>query len=242
MARAQRLPGKRWPWLMRIVIVRPRLFLSFLAGLLVIILLTAIDYSAAGGEIKEWPVGFDTNLLMGWDIGLSLYLGWTFQLFAHCTTAHMRREAVLQDEGSLTILFLVIVTAALSMVAIIVSLGSTPGHTTHKPLDLLLLFVTIVLSWSFIQTIFALHYAHEYYAERHGSGGGLVFPDDPTPDYWDFVYFSFGIGTAAQVADVMVTSRRIRRTVILHSMVAFVFNVTVLALMVNLTSAAIAGG
>jgi uncharacterized membrane protein len=241
MTRAQRLPGKRWPWLIRIVIVRPRLFLSFLAGLLVIILLTAIDYSAAGADIKQWRVGFDTNLLIGWDLGLILYLGWTFQLFAHCTTAHMRREAILQDEGSLTILFLVIVTAALSMVAIIVSLGSTPGHNTHKPLDLLLLFVTIVLSWSFIQTIFALHYAHEYYAERHGSGGGLVFPDDPTPDYWDFVYFSFGIGTAAQVADVTVTSRRIRRTVILHSMVAFVFNVTVLALMVNLASAAIAG-
>ncbi len=241
MARAQHIPSKKWPWLIRIVIVRPRLFLSFLAGLLVIILLTAIDYSAAGAETKQWPVGFDTNLLMGWDIGLSLYLAWTFQLFAHCTTAHMRREAVLQDEGSLTILFLVIATAALSMVAIIVSLGSVPGHATHKPLDLLLLFVTIVLSWSFIQTIFALHYAHEFYAERHGSGGGLVFPDDPTPDYWDFVYFSFGIGTAAQVADVMVTSRRIRRTVILHSMVAFVFNVTVLALMVNLASAAIAG-
>ena len=98
-----------------------------------------------------------------------------------------------------------------------------------------------MLSWSFIQTIFALHYAHEFYAERNGAGGGLIFPEDPTPDYWDFVYFSFGIGTAAQVADVMVTSRRIRRTVILHSMVAFVFNVTVLALMVNLASAAIAG-
>ncbi len=236
MARARHIPGKRWPWLIRIVIVRPRLFLSFLAGLLIILLLTAISYSA------DWFLGIDTILLIGWDIGLGIYLGWTFQLFAHCTTAHMRREAVLQDEGSLTILFLVIVTAALSMVAIIVSLGTPPGHPAHQPLNLLLLFVTIVLSWSFIQTIFALHYAHEFYAERHGSGGGLIFPEDATPDYWDFVYFSFGIGTAAQVADVMVTSRRIRKTVVLHSMVAFVFNVTVLALMVNLASAAIAGG
>ena len=192
-------------------------------------------------KTKRWPVGFDTNLLIGWDIGLSLYLAWTFQYVAHCTTAHMRREAVLQDEGSLTILFLVIVTAALSMVAIIVSLGSAPGHATHKPLDLLLLFVTIVLSWSFIQTIFALHYAHEFYAERHGSGGGLVFPDDPRR--------TIGISSISPSASApprksptsMVTSRRIRRTVVLHSMVAFVFNVTVLALMVNLASAAIAG-
>ena len=127
MARRRHVPGKRWPWLIRIVIVRPRLFLSFLAGLLVIVLLTVGDYWAAGAEPKEWPIGFDTNLLIGWDIGLSLYLAWSFQMFAHCTTAHMRREALLQDEGSLTILLLVIVTAALSMVAIIVSLGTVPG-------------------------------------------------------------------------------------------------------------------
>jgi len=242
MARVKHIPSKRWPLLIRIVVVRPRLFLSFLAGLVVTILLAAIDYSAAGAELKEWALGIDTSLLIGWDVGLILYLALTFYMFAHCDIAHIRREAALQDEGSLIILILVIITAALSLVAIIVSLGTTPGHVTHTVPGLFLLFVTIVLSWTFIQTIFALHYAHEYYAQRHGAGEGLRFPNDDTPDYWDFVYFSFGIGTAAQVADVEVTSRRIRKTVVLHSMVAFVFNVTVLALMVNLASAAIADG
>ncbi len=242
MARRRHVPSKKWPWLIRIVIVRPRLFLSFLAGVIAIAVVTAFDYWAAGAQTNAWPLGIDTDLLIGWDIGLTLYLASTFFMFAHYDPAHIRRQAALQDEGSLAILMLVIITAALSMVAIIVSLGTTPGHATHTLPDLLLLFVTIVLSWSFIQTIFALHYAHEYYSERQGAGAGLKFPNDDTPDYWDFVYFSFGIGTAAQVADVEVTSRRIRKTVVLHSIVAFVFNVTVLALMVNLASAAIADG
>jgi uncharacterized membrane protein len=242
MTPRRRIPSKKWPWLMRIVIARPRLFLSFLAGLVVIVLLLAFDYSAAGLRPTDRPLGLDTVLLIGWDVGLTLYLAATFYMFAHYNPSHIRREAALQDEGSLIILILVIVTAALSLVAIVVSLGTDSGDVAHTLPDLLLLFVTIVLSWSFIQTIFALHYAHEFYSERHGSGGGLRFPNDDTPDYWDFVYFSFGIGTAAQVADVEVTSRRIRKTVVLHSMVAFIFNVTVLALMVNLASAAIADG
>jgi uncharacterized membrane protein len=241
MAKVKLVPSKKWPWLIRIVIVRPRLFLSALAGLTVIALLALFDL-AHGVKSGDWVLWIVTKLLIGWDVGLTLYLASTFYLFAHCDPAHIRRQAALQDEGSLIILVMVIVTAALSLLAIIVWLGTTPGHAKHQPLDLFLLFVTILLSWIFIQTIFALHYAHEYYSERSSHGEGLRFPDDDTPDYWDFVYFSFGIGTAAQVADVSVTSRRIRKTVVLHSMVAFVFNVTVLALVVNLASAAIAGG
>jgi len=241
MVKVKHIPRKKWPWLIRIVIVRPRLFLSALAGVAVIILLALFDL-VHGAKPEDWVLWIVTKLLIGWDIGLTLYLASTFHLFVRCDPAHIRREAALQDEGSLIILVMVIVTAALSLLAIIVWLGTTPGHAKHQPLDLFMLFITIVLSWIFIQTIFALHYAHEYYSERSSHGEGLSFPHDDTPDYWDFVYFSFGIGTAAQVADVAVTSRRIRKTVVLHSMVAFVFNVTVLALVVNLASTAIAWG
>ena len=106
-------------------------------------------------------------------------------------------------------------------------------------LGLVIVFLTIPLSWSFIHTIFALHYAHEYYAEHRGTGGGLRFPNDPEPDYWDFVYFAFGIGMAAQVADVMVTARNIRWTVTIHSMLSFFFNVTLIALTVSIVGDAI---
>ena len=104
---------------------------------------------------------------------------------------------------------------------------------------LALLFLTTLLSWTFIHMIFAVHYAHEYYASHRGKGGGLRFPGDPEPNYWDFQYFTFSIGTATQVSDVAVTSRTIRRTVTAHGMIAFVFNVTLIALTVSIASDAI---
>ena len=97
--------------------------------------------------------------------------------------------------------------------------------------------LTIVLSWAFIHTMFALHYAHEFYDR---TAGGMAFPgDDREPDYWDFVYFSFVIGMTSQVSDVDVTSKEIRRTVTAHGVVAFVFNVALLALTINLAASAI---
>ena len=99
--------------------------------------------------------------------------------------------------------------------------------------------VTIVLSWAFIHTIFALHYAHEFYDEDAPRGGGMAFPGgEEEPDYWDFVYFSFVIGMTAQVSDVGITSKQIRRTVTAHGIVSFLFNAALLALTVNLAAGA----
>jgi uncharacterized membrane protein len=98
-----------------------------------------------------------------------------------------------------------------------------------------LAIATVILSWIFIHVIFAFHYAHEFYGEaKGGRKGGLSFPDDNRPEYWDFVYFSFVIGMTFQVSDVQVTSKVVRRVVMLHGMVSFFYNVAVLALMVNI--------
>jgi uncharacterized membrane protein len=85
--------------------------------------------------------------------------------------------------------------------------------------------------------IFTLHYAHEYYGEgRDGTFGGLEFPNDDQPDYWDFLYFAFVVGMTFQVSDVQVTSKFIRRLVVAHGAVSFVFNVAILSVMVNISS------
>jgi uncharacterized membrane protein len=97
--------------------------------------------------------------------------------------------------------------------------------------------VTIVLSWSMIHSSFALHYAHEYY--RGIKPGGLAFPGDDKPDYWDFVYFSFVIGMTAQVSDVGITDKVIRRTATAHGVVSFIFNTALVALMVNIAASTI---
>jgi uncharacterized membrane protein len=234
-----------WRWI-RVVRARPRLFLAVLLGL-------AIAALAPSG----WRPA--TRALAGWDIALFVYLAFAVRLMTGCDANHIRRRAAVQDEGRFTILVLVVSAALASLVAIVAELSGAnrqPGH-------LALAGATILLSWTFMHTIFALHYAHEYYgekaaakaaekasgragdagpeksAEKAASGGGLSFPQEETPDYWDFMYFSFVIGMTSQVSDVAVTSRPLRRLVAIHGVVSFIFNVTLLALLVNIAAGAI---
>src|SRR5208282_440509 len=99
--------------------------------------------------------------------------------------------------------------------------------------------LTILLSWFFMNTMFALHYAHGYYGDADPSSdyratGGLVFPGHPEPDYWDFLYFSFVIGMTFQVSDVQIEDHGLRRVALAHGVLAFFFNVVILALVINL--------
>jgi uncharacterized membrane protein len=227
MAKPAKLPYRRWPKPIRIVLVRPRLFVSLLIGTIAALMLSK---ALPGQDWLHWL----TSGLLGWDISLGLYLALTYWMFAHADIAHIRRHSALQDEGGFAILILTVAVTAASFGAMFVWLELASRIAGFGALSLALVFVTIVLSWAFIHTIFALHYAHEYYAERRGSGGGLIFPRDKAPNYWDFVYFAFGLGTATQVSDVQVSSKTIRRTVMAHGIVAFFFNVTIIALTVGL--------
>jgi uncharacterized membrane protein len=131
------------------------------------------------------------------------------------------------------------VAAALaSLAAIFAQLGMSAAGAERPRSHLILAASTILLSWAFIHTMFALHYAHEFYDET--AGRGMSFPgDDPHPDYLDFVYFSFVIGMTSQVSDVGVTSKQIRRTVTAHGIVSFLFNVALVALTINVAAGAL---
>jgi uncharacterized membrane protein len=180
-----------------------------------------------------------SRLLVGWDAGVALYLLLVLTMIVRSSPDRVRREAALQDEGRITIPVLTVTAALASLGAIIFWLRTASENETIAPRVLALLFLTTLLSWVFVHIMFALHYAHEYYAEHRGAGGGLRFPGNTEPNYWDFLYFAFAIGTATQVSDVAVTSRAIRRTVTAHGMVAFVFNVTLIALTVSIAADAI---
>ncbi|KQW19641.1 hypothetical protein ASC80_17910 [Afipia sp. Root123D2] len=174
-----------------------------------------------------------TRLLIAWDIFIALYLAFAYATMFSFNTDHIRRQVRLQDDGRFIILGMTGVGAFASLAAIILVLGETP----RQPLQLVLAVTTITLTWIAIHTTFALHYAHDYY--RNAKAGGLAFPGDDTPDYWDFVYFSFVIGMTAQVSDVGITDRLIRRTATAHGIVSFIFNTALLALMVNIAASAI---
>jgi len=153
-----------------------------------------------------------------------------------CDHSHIRRNAILQDDGRFLILLVTALGAFASIAAIVFELGASKRGAS----ELTLAVATIVLSWAAVHTTFALHYAHDYY--RGAKPGGLQFPsgdkNDPA-DYWDFVYFSFVIGMTAQVSDVGITDKTIRRTATAHGIVSFVFNTALVALMVNIAASAI---
>jgi uncharacterized membrane protein len=217
---------RRLPMPIRIVRARPRLFISALIGVVVIALCPS-----------DWRIA--TRLLVGWDVGLALYLGLLLRMMSVAEVRHIRMRAKLQDEGQITVLALTAIAALASLGAIVALLGMSEAGN-REPAHLMLAIATIFLSWTFTHSMFALHYAHEFYDENGGRGGGLIFPGDlKEPDYWDFVYFSFVIGMTSQVSDIAITCRPIRHTVSAHGIISFFFNVTLLALTVNIAASAI---
>ena len=217
---------RRAPLLFRVVGGRPRLFSSVAVGVVV---------TAVCALVTDWR--FATRLLTGWDIAVALYLGLAFHLIVTTDVQQIQAHAAQQDEGQLTILTCTVAAAVASLAAIFVVLGTT-GGTPRPRSPLILAGFTILLSWAFIHTIFALHYAHEFYDET--AGRGMSFPgDEQRPDYLDFVYFSFVIGMTSQVSDVGITSKEVRRTAAAHGIVSFFFNATLLALTVNIAASAI---
>lgn len=131
------------------------------------------------------------------------------------------------------------VTAAIvSLGAIVAELAVAKDiHGTLRYAHIGLAALTILSSWAFTQVMFALHYAHDYYvSEVRGNPGGLAFPGGHAPDYGDFLYFACVIGTSGQTADVSFTSRVMRRTGLVHCVLAFFFNTTLVALTINIAS------
>ena len=152
----------------------------------------------------------------------------------------IRAVAQRQDVGRTVIFIFVIIAACAALFAVAFLIRSGKPEERHLSIHLLLALATVVLSWLLMHAVFGLRYAHRFYddsttsAEEHA--GGLKFPEDYLPDYRDFAYFSFVIGMTCQVSDVSVTSREMRRLVLLHGILSFGFNTVILALTINTVS------
>jgi len=210
----------------RLARLHARLLVSIAVGLAVTLGLAMTDWTMA------------TKLLLGWDIGVLLYLVLVYQLMVTCGIDEIRRRAAEDDEGALALLILTGISALAIMGAIVAELGIAKiSGQPRSGIGVAIAMTTIVVSWAFVHTIFALHYAHEYYGERGDQAvGGLTFPGRQSPDYWDFLYFSLVVAMTSQVSDVVITSKVIRRIVTVHGALAFFFNVAVFALTVNIIS------
>jgi uncharacterized membrane protein len=150
----------------------------------------------------------------------------------------------LVDPRRWVILAIIVAAATVSLVALGFTLQRAPQETPAAlGARLALAGLTVVTSWMLTHVMFALHYAHHYYGDGPAPGdddrGGLAFPGEEQPDYWDFLYFSFVVGMTCQVSDVQVTSPAMRRITLLHGVLSFFFNTVILALSVNLLAGAL---
>ena len=210
----------------RLVQTRPSIFACGLLTVLIVVLLPE----------QVFPVAV-TRWLLGWNVGVLLYIAMAVWMMAKSTHDHIQIRAHSHDEGKFIILSLVVVASVVCLIAIAKELAAAAHMKDgyEKNLHVMLAAVTVLSSWVFTQIMFALHYAHDFYSlkNRH-QDPGLGFPGTEQPRYSDFFYFSVIIGTSGQTADVSFTSSKSRRIGTVHCILSYLFNTTILALLVNL--------
>jgi uncharacterized membrane protein len=207
--------------------IHPRLLLSMFAATL------------SSFAIPSW-IHLPSRVLCVWDAGMVCFLVLTWTAMLQVTPDMMSRRAKLQDEGRFVILCLITAAACASLFAIGFILQDSKGLSKGPlVLHLILCIMTIIGSWLLVHTIFATHYAKDYYQDDPSTDeiddiGGLDFPKGSKLDFWDFLYFSFCIGMTSQVSDVEVVSRSMRRLVLFHSVLSFFFNTAIVAMSINI--------
>jgi len=212
----------------KIVLYYPRLWISLAAGCGLYFLLPA-----------HWSVL--SRVLVCWNCGCTLFLGLIFYWMMHLTAEQICSRYIEEDESAPVILAVVITAALLSLVAIVEPLANikqTAGSA--RVAHFALAALTLVNSWILVPTMFTTHYADLYYSAKEADRP-LRFPETPMPVFWDFAYFSFTIAAACQTADVSTLNAAARRSVIVHSVISFLFNASILGFAINVTAGLIGG-
>jgi len=217
--------------ILRNLLHKPRLMICIAAGLTVFF---TIDLFTT--------LRLATCALLAWNTGTLIYLCLSLNTMLDPSLDTIQRRAALHDDGEVVILLFSVLAAISSLIAIIAELATAKsGGDAMRAFHIGLSALTLLTSWSFIHTAFAFHYAHGYYADSSlGKTPCLIFPGNtPAPPYTDFLYFSFIIGTSGQTADIGLASPAIRRIGLLHCVLAYLFNATVLALTINIAASLI---
>jgi uncharacterized membrane protein len=203
---------------------RPRMLLAVVAGALAALAVPDVQ-------------SLVTRALLGWNVGVWLYLALIGLFMLRADHGRLRKVARAHAEGSGTVSAAVAAASLASLVAIVLELAAAKAGAQHAVPHALIALVTVAGSWLLLPTLFTLNYASLYY--RIDKGAGLAFPgagDDFRPNYLDFVYFSFTIAVALQTSDIAVTTPAMRRMVLVQSLLAFVFNTTILAFTINIAA------
>jgi len=206
----------------------PRVWISFVAG-------TAIFF-----VLPHWSL--ITRILVCWNCGVVLFLGLIYWWMIGLSAERICTQYIEEDESARFILAIVVIAALLSVVAIVEPLATLKQMAgARRNAHLALAALTLINSWLLVPSMFATTYADLFYSVPE-KDRPLIFPNTPMPVFWDFAYFSFTISAACQTSDVSTTNRDVRKVVIVHTLVAFFFNASILGFAINVTAGLIGGG
>jgi uncharacterized membrane protein len=206
----------------------PRLWISVIAG-------TALFFFLPG----QWSIL--SRVLVCWDGGVILFLVLIFIWMTRLTAAQICSKYIEEDASAPIILVVVTLAAMLSLVAIVEPLATVKQVTgSVRAAHFALAALTLIDSWILVPTMFTTHYADLYYSAKDGERP-LHFPQSPMPVFWDFIYFSFTIAAACQTADVATLNAAVRKTVVVHTLISFLFNASILGFAINVTAGLIGG-
>lgn len=204
---------------------------------------TALGVATLAFLAQPGSISWHTRIVASWDLGALAYLGLAWALMIRADASNTRGHALGQDQSGYVIFLFVVGASCASIVAIGFVVGTIRDlQFWIRAWHLALTIAALVSSWLLIQTVFAFHYAHRYYVGPHGestSAAPLIFPGGREPDYMDFAYYSFVVGMTSQVSDVAVASRPMRRLMLIHAILAFLFNIAVLALSINIIASVV---
>lgn len=204
-------------------------------------LLVALGAGGVASALLANSFDLATRLLFGWNIGVCVLLALTWYLFATADEAQLRKRAAGEDEPRTVILAVMVAAVLASLGGTVIEVQVAKAATGFPAATATALCIsTVVLSWLCMHTLFAVHYAHEFYGERGRKGvsaGGLEFPHSPPSiGYTEFVYMAFCVGMTYQVSDMSALNRKFRWLITVHAGLSFFFNTFILALIVNFIS------
>jgi uncharacterized membrane protein len=199
-------------------------------------LLTSIVVAVVLFFLLPGTWGLLPRVLMSWNGGVTIFLVWVFLWMRNCTAEQLYMHYKEEDESAFIILVTVSCAALLSLVAIIALLSTVRQVAGfEKAMHVTLAAATVIGSWLLVPTIFTLHYTDEFYSASDDDRP-LLFPQTRRPVFWDFAYFSFTISAACQTADVSTANTSIRKVVLAQSLIAFVFNASILGFAINVSA------
>jgi len=200
------------------VLARTRLLVAFAGGTLA---------AVVAGVFTSWQVA----VLAGWIVAASIFLIWIWTRILNADGEATAEHSTHVDDSRATADLVLIAASVASLVAVVSGLvKAVEVGGVARGVIATIAVLTVVLSWTVVHTVFTLRYASLY----HEDGSGIEFHEGPRlPDYHDFAYVAFTIGMTFQISDTDITSDRIRRAVLRHSLLSYVFGIVIVAITIN---------